>query len=92
MVMDSDAFLRDALFRPSPLRPLAYCHRPILSRDPQSLLGHLLPQLRVQARGPEDDVVDHDIVLLWGEERRVITGSDVLGRLLRGIADGGPAT
>ena len=34
-----------------------------------------------------DDVIDKDIILFWGDEkRRVITGSDVLGRLLRGIA------
>jgi metal transporter CNNM len=31
-------------------------------------------------------VVDEDIILFWGDEqRRIITGSDVLGRLLRGI-------
>ena len=33
----------------------------------------------------EDDVIDEDIILLWGEEKKVITGSDILGRLLRGI-------
>jgi metal transporter CNNM len=86
MVMDSDAFLRDALFHPPGFRPLAHCHRPILSRDPGQQIGALLPHLHVRPTGPDDDVVDHDIVLLWGEERRVITGSDILGRLLRGIA------
>lgn len=86
MVMDSDAFLRDALFLPRPFQPLAHCHRPILSRDPKQHLGHLLPRFQVLRERPEDDVIDHDIILLWGEERRVITGSDILGRLLRGIA------
>lgn len=33
----------------------------------------------------EDDVIDEDIILLWGEEKKVITGSDILGSLLRGI-------
>ena len=85
MVMDSDAFLRDALFRPHPFRPLAHCHRPIVSHDPHALLGELLTRFRVQSRGAGDDVVDQDIVLLWGEMRRVVTGSDILGRLMRGI-------
>jgi len=91
MVLESDAFLRAALFRPGPFRPLAHCHRPILSRDPNDCLGPLLSRFRVLAQGPEDDVIDEDIVLLWGEVRRVITGSDILGRLLRGIAQVYPA-
>jgi len=33
----------------------------------------------------EDDVIDEDIILVWGAERRIITGADILGRLLRGI-------
>jgi hypothetical protein len=91
MVMDSDGFLRDALFRPHPFRPHAHCHRPILSNDPTEPLGRLLTRLRVHRQGPDDDVVDRDIILLWGDERRVITGSDLLGRLLRGIAGVDPA-
>jgi hypothetical protein len=30
-------------------------------------------------------VIDEDIILFWDEQKRVITGSDILGRLLRGI-------
>jgi hypothetical protein len=30
-------------------------------------------------------VIDEDIILLWGETKRVITGADILGRLMRGI-------
>ena len=31
--------------------------------------------------------MEHDVILLWGEkQKRIITGSDILGRLLRGIA------
>jgi hypothetical protein len=32
-----------------------------------------------------DDVVDNDLILVWGEQKRIITGADLLGRLLRGI-------
>jgi metal transporter CNNM len=31
-------------------------------------------------------VIDADVILVWGAEKRVITGADILGRLLRGIA------
>ena len=30
-------------------------------------------------------LVDNDVILVWGEETRVITGSDLLGHLLSGI-------
>lgn len=34
-----------------------------------------------------DDVVDNDLILVWTDEgRRIITGADILGRLLRGIS------
>jgi hypothetical protein len=39
----------------------------------------------VQER-PDDDVIENDMILVWGPQRRIITGSDLLGRLLRGIA------
>ena len=32
------------------------------------------------------DVADDDLILMWSSERRVMTGADILGRLLRGIA------
>jgi len=41
----------------------------------------------VEPRHAEDDVVDEDIILLWGDEKRIITGADILGRLLRGIVE-----
>ena len=32
------------------------------------------------------DIIDRDSVLIWGDkEKRVITGADILGRLLHGI-------
>ena len=86
MVMDSDGFLRDALFRPHPFKPLAHCHHPIVSLDAVEPLGKLLSQFRVKSQGPDGGIINHDIILLWGEQRRVVTGSDLLGRLLRGIA------
>ena len=33
-----------------------------------------------------DVVIDHDLILVWSNEKRLITGADILGRLLHGIA------
>ncbi len=87
LVIDADGFLRGALLEEARFAPNAHCHRPIVVRDGSTRLGALLHLLRVQPVGPEDDVVDHDLILLWtAADKRVLTGADLLGRLLRGIA------
>lgn len=86
LVMNSNEFLRAALLEPSTTNPYAYCHRPILVKDPSTLLGKVVSRLKVYPETPRDDVIDEDLVLVWGTEKRVITGADILGRLLRGIA------
>jgi hypothetical protein len=84
MVLDSDGFLRHAFFHKY-ANPYAHCHRPIIVRDLQTSLGEVLSRLKVEPQRPGDDVIDKDIILIWGHERRVITGADILGRLMRGI-------
>lgn len=84
-VLDSDSFLREVFFTGTPLNPLHFCHRPILISDPNTLLEDAIPQLKVAPERTEDDVVDRDVILIWGNEKKVITGADILGRLLRGI-------
>jgi CBS domain containing-hemolysin-like protein len=91
LVLDADAFLREALLGEGPVAIEGFCHRPIVVRDPTTRLGEVLPRLRVDRQHAGDDVVDEDLILVWGEERRIITGADLLGRLLRGIARPGPA-
>ncbi len=87
LVLNADGFLRDALLGLESLDPLRYCHRPIVVSEKRSRLGEAIPRLSVRPAHPEDDVIDEDIILFWGSEQRIITGSDILGRLLRGIAD-----
>ena len=48
-------------------------------------LGSVIGRMKVEPAYPEDDVIDDDLILVWGEEKRIITGADLLGRLLRGI-------
>ena len=86
LVLNADLFLRDALFGVTPFRPYSYCHRPIVVHDPKTPLGMVIQKLRVHPEHAEDDVIDNDLILCWAEERRIITGADLLGRLLRGIA------
>jgi metal transporter CNNM len=85
-VLDSHHFLRDALFNQLESDPTAYWHRPLIVRDMQTRLGDVIGRMKVAPERPDDDVIDHDLILVWGSQRRIITGSDLLGRLLRGIA------
>ena len=87
LVLDAHHFLRDTLFEAAAPKPEAYWHRPIVVSDPATRLGEVIGRMRVDAEHPGDDVVDHDLILVWTpQERRIITGADLLGRLLRGIA------
>jgi hypothetical protein len=85
-VMNSDAFLRDALFSPTTFRPFVHCHRPIIVSDAQQRLGEVIGLLKVEPEHPGDNVIDKDVILVWAKEKRVITGADILGRLMSGIA------
>jgi metal transporter CNNM len=87
LALNVDGFLRAALFGEEPVDPHRYCHRPIVVTEDRARLGKAIPRLRVHPRHSEDDVVDEDIILFWGSDRRIITGSDILGRLLRGIVE-----
>jgi hypothetical protein len=85
LVMDADGFLRAAIFQPESCNPLKYCHRPVLVEDENIPIGDVLHRMTVEPQTTEDDVIDKDIILVWSEKKRIITGADILGRLLRGI-------
>jgi len=86
LALNAHRFLRDALFAAETPDPRRYSHHPVMTSEPQTPLGDLLSKLHVHPRAEQDDVVDHDVILLWGRSKRIITGADLLGRLLRGIA------
>ncbi len=85
MALNSDEFIREALFNNKRFNPYRHCHRPIIIRDETKSLDQVIPKLKVNPEHSQDDVVDEDIILLWSDQKKVITGSDILGRLLRGI-------
>ena len=85
-VLDADQFLRDALFNKAALDLEVYWHRPLIVSDMNARLGDVMGRMKVKPQHPEDDVIDNDLILVWGKQKRIITGSDLLGRLLRGIS------
>ena len=87
LAFNTDAFLRAALFDGPSFDPIAQCHVPIIAKRGETRLDVALERLCAGRRKGEDSAIPHDLILLWGEERRVITGSDLLGRLLRSVGE-----
>lgn len=83
MVLDADGYLRAAFFERDNADLLEHCHRPMVISDPEQPLGEVLANLK--DRDQPGDIVEDDVILVWGDQKRVITGTDILGRLLRGI-------
>ncbi|MFC1508882.1 DUF21 domain-containing protein [Candidatus Omnitrophota bacterium] len=86
VLVNSDDFIRCALFESKTFCPSDYYHLPIVVKDDNLPLRKVIDKLKVFSEKPDDDVIDHDVILIWGNQKRVITGADILGRLLRGIA------
>jgi len=87
LILDADGFLRHALFHSLITDPMRFCHRPIVVQSRQTPLGWALSRLKFASPSRADMVIEQDVILLWGDTRRVITGSDIMGRLMEGIAD-----
>ena len=86
LILDADAYLRAVLANVATVDPYAHCHRPIIITNPNSPLGTVIAALKRGDDAESDAAIESDIVLLWtGEARKIITGADLLGRLLRGI-------
>lgn len=84
-ILDADGFLRHALLTGQATDPAAYCHRPVIVRNPKEPLGKVVEQLSFDLLSPGDHLIADDAILLWTERPRLVTGADLLGRLLRGI-------
>src|SRR5262245_2078932 len=78
-VLDAHRFLRHALFDEGQTELSACWHRPILVRDMQMRLGEVIGRMTVAPERADDDVIDNDLILVWGSQKRIITGADLLG-------------
>lgn len=84
LVLNSADLTRAALFGDRPLDPYRYCHRPVIVRDHRTTLGEVIRRLKARPQG-QSEAMEQDVVLIWMGQRRIITGRDILGRLLTGI-------
>ncbi|WP_158971221.1 DUF21 domain-containing protein [Paraglaciecola sp. L3A3] len=88
LMLDADGFIRATITEDGNKDPYAYCHRPLIIEDDQCSLGEAMKNLKLaHDLAPQSDEVLHaDVILIWSEKQpRVITGADILGRLLKGI-------
>ena len=82
----SDDFLRDFYEAKKGVSLLEHCQKPIVITDSEMTLDRVLPQLDVESEHHGDRILDREVVLYWGDRtKRIITGVDLLGRLLHGI-------
>jgi hypothetical protein len=86
LVLNSADFTREAIFASDYFNPHRHCHRPIISRKAKVKLGEVIPCFQVRPGGVGEDIIEKDVILLWDGNPRIVTGTDILGRLLRGIA------
>lgn len=86
LALDTDGFLRSELFWSEWKGIEKYCHEPLVIRDENSNLGEIVQALKHRIDINSDDPIDKDIILIWGKTtKRIITGADLFGRLLKGI-------
>lgn len=85
LILDADGYLRSLLLETSGVDPYAFCHRPIVLKNPGTTLDVVIKKMKQSQPDSTDEAIQKDIVLLWHNVRRVVTGADILGRLLDGI-------
>jgi len=86
LVLEAESYLCHLLSARETPDIYRYCHRPIVVTDDEATLDTVIAELEVHAEHPNDLVVDNDVILYWkDDDRRIITGADILGRLLKGI-------
>lgn len=84
LLLDADGFLRDVLLTHGKSDPYHYCHRPIMIKSSKTNLGSVIRMLK-RSNTDSNGVIENDVVLVWTENPRIITGADLFERLLVGI-------
>ena len=87
LVLDTNQYMSALYTGGEDVDIYAFCHRPIVVDDKETTLDDVLGEFVVEASDKDDHVVDRDVVLFWtDDQKRIVTGADIFGRLLRGIA------
>ncbi|WP_163831983.1 DUF21 domain-containing protein [Spartinivicinus ruber] len=79
-IINAYRFTSGALFDNDSFDPNSYVIKPLIIEDNHAQLGFLISQWKTWG-----DSLVNDVILLWGKNKRIVTGSDILGRLLEGI-------
>ena len=86
LVLDAEAYIFNRFAGREAVDVYHFCHRPIVVTDPEAIVENILPLFHVDAEHRHDRIIDNDVILFWTEStKRIITGADILGRLLQGI-------
>jgi hypothetical protein len=82
LLLDGNRFLRTALAAAEGnIDPRDYGVEPVVTTNPSDTLEAVL----THAKLAESDSPGRGVILLWGEQKRIITHSDVLKRLFEGV-------
>lgn len=85
-VLDADGYIRAVLFSEEPIEIDQFSHIPVVIRDKSCTMDTVIRHLRSNYKRSDDSPIEKDIVLYWSDsEKRIITGADLLGRLLKNI-------
>lgn len=88
LMLDADGFIRSTITEDAVKDPYFYCHRPLIIKNTKCSLGEAMKNLKLahDLEPHSDEVLHADVMLVWSDtEKRVITGADILGRLLKGV-------
>lgn len=92
LVMNTDAYIK-SYYSNNLKSQFQHCHRPVVFESINAKVADIAFKLNVESEHLEDDVIDNDVVLLWSKEhKKIITGTDILGRLFRGIVHSTPVS
>jgi metal transporter CNNM len=86
ILLDADGFIRSVFNSDVDEDINQFCHVPIIVKNKHDKLGDVIYQLKDDSNRDLDIPIDKDVILLWTKDKKkIITGSDILGRLLKGI-------
>lgn len=89
LVVDADGLLRAAFFETGQFDPYKFCHRPTIITDESTMLNNAIIKMKTSELSAcdktFDGAIERDVLLIWNENKRIITGADIFGLLLKGM-------